>query len=222
MASLEHNSPSRHSLVQLFPEATWQSLEPSFQPDLVAWFAANRPAVVARLQGGEPRGYWRLGVPLPPSQGKHRLTLIVAPTAIKTWCPALLLSDVLASAPSDWVLAIQALLEQSQSLNLKPRVYGSFALQALTGLSYVTPESDLDLIWKPHSRKQLESLFEVLQNWENETGLRADGEVQLPDGSGVCWRELASESKQVLVKSTDSVSLQQREVALDAVDANRE
>lgn len=222
MVSLEYNRPSRHALIQLYPEATWRPVEPSFRLRLAAWFAADRPAVMARLQGEEPSGYWRLGVPLPPDEGKRRLALIVAPTAIKTWHLAIYLRDVLASAPTYWVLAIQILLKQSQALNMEPRVYGSFAWQTLTGLSYVTPESDLDLIWEPRNRKQLELLFEMLQSWEDATGLRADGEVQLPDCSAICWRELASQSKKVLVKTIDSVILQQRQIALDVFDAVRE
>ncbi len=214
---LKRNTPSRHALIQLHPGSIWKPVEPSFRSRLLAWFAADRPTVMARLQGDEPSGYWRLGVPLPPEEGKRRLALIVAPTAVNNWRPALHLRDVLVSAPTYWVLAIQVLLEQSQALNMEPRVYGSFAWQTLTGLSYVTPKSDLDLLWEPRNKKQLESLFEMLQSWEGETGFRADGEVQLPDGSAICWRELASQSKQVLVKTINNVTLQQRQISLDAV-----
>lgn len=95
-------------------------------------------------------------------------------------------------------------------IGLEPCVYGSFAWQALTEECYVTPKSDLDLIWRPRSFPQLNALFSALPKWEMTSGRRADGEIVLPSGDAVCWRELASKAPRILVKSHSSVELRSR------------
>lgn len=168
----------------------------------------------ARQQGDEPPGHWRLGVPLPPAQGKQRLAFSVPPSAVRHWRQPLRLEEVRAAAPPDWQPALHALQTQAAALELTPAVYGAFAWQALTGLAYVTPHSDLDLLWHPQSRAQLAALLALLPAWETASGRRADGEVLLSDGSSVCWRELAGPAAQVLVKTLDKVTLRPRAALL--------
>ena len=98
----------------------------------------------------------------------------------------------------------------ARAIAVDPGVYGSFAWQALTGERYLAPGSDIDLLWRPRDTAQLDSLIAALIEWEQETGRRADGEVLLANGDAVCWRELASGSARVLVKSDAAVALRER------------
>jgi len=93
---------------------------------------------------------------------------------------------------------------------MQPRVYGSFAWQALTRERYVGEDSDIDLLWDPGSAAEIATLVATLTQWERSVKRRADGEVLMSTGDAVCWRELAGESKHILVKSQSTVALRSR------------
>ncbi|MDV2453181.1 malonate decarboxylase holo-[acyl-carrier-protein] synthase [Xanthomonas hortorum] len=201
----------RHALVWLHPDARWQALTPGAQPRLQQWFAAGLPAVVARGDGSEVPGTLRLGVPLPPSEGKQRLALTAHVADIARSTAPLLLDAVIAHAPTDMQPALQALLKQTHANALQPRVFGSFAWQALTGLAYVHAQSDLDLLWYVDTPEQAQSVVTLLQRWEQRHGLRADGELLLADDdTAVNWREYAGSAQQVLVKSNQGCRMASR------------
>lgn len=120
------------------------------------------------------------------------------------------LREVIESCPRDWQDALRHLIVVTRAIRLEPCVYGSFAWQALTGKRYLAPGSDIDLLWRPRDAAQLDKLIATLIRWEQVTGRRADGEVLLSNGDAVCWRELASESSRILVKSDASVALRER------------
>ncbi|NHF66842.1 malonate decarboxylase holo-[acyl-carrier-protein] synthase [Xanthomonas hortorum] len=201
----------RHALVWLHPDARWQALTPGAHPRLQQWFAAGLPAVVARGDGSEAPGTLRLGVPLPPSEGKQRLALSASSVDIARSTAPLLLDDVIAHTPRDMQPALQALLTQTRANALQPRVFGSFAWQALTGLAYVHAHSDLDLLWSIETPEQAHAVVTLLQRWEQRHGLRADGELLLADdGTAVNWREYAGSAQQVLVKSNHGCRMASR------------
>lgn len=210
---------TRHALVWLGASAVWRA-PAADQARLGDWLARDWPLVLARPQGDEPAGWLRLGAALPPSAGKRRLTLF-APTAnIKRWRSPLTLGVVIAAAPLTWRPALHALATQTRAVGVpEPGVFGGFAWQALTGLPYVGPASDLDLIWRLSDPSQPEALFDLLGRWEQATGRRADGEVLLPAAAAVAWRELASNAPKVLVKAPAGVRLQARADVFAALTA---
>jgi phosphoribosyl-dephospho-CoA transferase len=89
------------------------------------------------------------------------------------------------------------------------QVYGSYGWQWLSGLSCVRPTSDLDLLAPVpdlHTAGQLVWLLQGLQ-----LACRVDGELVLPGGWAVAWREYAQliggKVEQVLVKHRTGVQL---------------
>ena len=94
-----------------------------------------------------------------------------------------------------------------QTLNLQ--VYGSFGWQHLTGLPYVRPGSDLDLI-APVS-DDAGALHAALALERMAWPVRLDGELAFPDGHSIAWREYLmrhrSEVAHVLVKHRSGVAL---------------
>ncbi|KGR41516.1 malonate decarboxylase holo-[acyl-carrier-protein] synthase [Xanthomonas vasicola] len=191
----------RHALVWLRGDAQWQAITPGAQLRLQQWFAAGLPAVVARCDGSQSAGTLRLGVPLPPSEGKQRLALQAHVADIARCTAPLTLDAVLPHAPVAVLPALQALLAQTHAQALHPRVFGSFAWQALTGQMYVHAQSDLDLLWSIEMPEHAHAVVALLQRWEQCYRLRADGELLLPDDNAVNWREYAGNAQQVLVKS---------------------
>lgn len=152
-----------------------------------------------------------VGLALPPAQGKRRIALSVASHDIVRYSAPLLLADALAHAPIEWQSALAELDAAAMGTGIELRVFGSLAWQALNGIQYVTPHSDIDLLWHARSLAQLQQGIELLANWELASSLRADGEVLFGGGSAVSWREWATlkpgDEQRVLVKRAFSAGL---------------
>jgi len=179
---------------------------------VAAWLAADRPLVVARQPCGTAlSGSISVGLALPPAQGKRRIGLIVAMQDIVRHTPPLRLADAIAHAPAEWQPALAELEAVAIRNDLELRVFGSLAWQALSGLNYMTPQSDIDLLWHPLSHMQLQQGIALLARWEQDHGLRADGEVLFGINSAVSWREWAAlksgDNQRVLVKRASSAEL---------------
>jgi phosphoribosyl-dephospho-CoA transferase len=184
---------------------------------VAAWLAADRPLVVARQPCGEvisdsiTVGTIATGLALPPAQGKCRVALSVAAPDIARYTLPLRLADAIAHAPAEWQPALTELDAAAMDMELELRVFGSLAWQALSGLQYLTPQSDIDLLWHPRSHAQLQQGIALLAQWEQDHGLRADGEVLFGGSSAVSWREWATlksgKDQRVLVKRASSAEL---------------
>jgi phosphoribosyl-dephospho-CoA transferase len=207
---------------------------------VAAWLAADRPLVVARQpvadvgagharEQKDNRGHGPLlqlkpcsiengisdsivvGLALPPAQGKRRIAFNVASHDIARYTPPLRLADALVHAPSEWQPALAELDAAATNIDIELRVFGSLAWQALSGMQYLTPQSDIDLLWHPRSHAQLQQGVALLARWEQDHGLRADGEVLFGGSSAVSWREWATlksgDDQRVLVKRASSAEL---------------
>lgn len=152
-----------------------------------------------------------VGLALPPAQGRRRIALSVSEHDIVRCTPPLLLGDALTHAPVRWRPALTELDAAARDIDIELRVFGSLAWQALSGLPYLTPQSDIDLLWHAHSHTRLQQGIALLARWEQESGLRADGEVLFGEGSAVSWREWArlesGSDRRVLVKRVGSAEL---------------
>ena len=114
------------------------------------------------------------------------------------------------------------------------RVYGSFGWQHLTGLGYLHPGSDLDLLvrvrdaagadvalaalqeaaaaFAPHAEPPGGSRLADAAGGEIPLAPRLDGELAFDDGRAVAWREWATwrdgRARQVLVKTSSGAYLE--------------
>jgi len=197
----------RHTLVWLSAYAGWQADIAAHEPRLAAWFAQALPAIVARRAADDADPRLRLGVPLPPAEGKLRLALRVpAHDVLRTAPPPALQAVLEGDLVQDWQRPLQALQDIAAA-----RVFGAFAWQHLTGLHYVHARSDIDLLWRIDTTAQADALAARLQAWETRYGRRVDGELCLADGAAVNWREYAGRSREVLVKRPAGAALELRE-----------
>jgi phosphoribosyl-dephospho-CoA transferase len=105
--------------------------------------------------------------------------------------PPVLLRDAAPDgAGREWQPVLAALLDLGEAVETTPRVFGALLWQHTTGLPYLTARSDLDLLWSISDERS------APRSWSGCSGLtrspvRLDGELELPDGAGVNWRELA-------------------------------
>lgn len=171
--------------------------------EVADWCAAGRPLVIARRRPEDEVGELRLGLATPD---KRRIGLHVGPEAVTGRLPPLPLAEAVDAAPALWRPMLTDLAQRAQAAGAVPAVYGSLAWQQRTGLRYVRPESDIDLLFAPRDRWQLDRLLDLLAEVGDGTP-RLDGEILLPDGAAVAWRELAGRPARLLVKGAAEVGL---------------
>jgi malonate decarboxylase holo-[acyl-carrier-protein] synthase len=127
--------------------------------------------------------------------------------------------DVVEHGAAFWPEAMRELAAIIAGVAPQTRVFGSFAWQffaADPAAVYVTRQSDIDLLLTPARGGQLSAWIALLQNFESRwPAPRLDGEVALPGGDFVSWREFAARPKKILVKGADHVSLR----PIDDIDA---
>jgi phosphoribosyl-dephospho-CoA transferase len=199
----------RHDLVFVEPDA-WRSLLMA-RPELVVhhlvsqWADNSWPLIRRRPLPGESG--IGLGLPLPPMAGRQRLSINLPAAAIRASQPPPLLADCAEVAPPGWASVIAELLRVDDSV----RCFGSLAWQQMTGLAYLRPQSDLDLLWTVRDAPHAMWLSQSIAAVAGTTSLRLDGELLLPSGDAVQWREWSSGAAQLLVKSITGIAMTARE-----------
>ena len=203
----------RHQLVRLVPEA-WNSLiavaDEAVHAALVHWASGALPLVVARQACGADASSLALGLALPGRWGRRRLSVSVALTQISsvtTFPDARVLAGLL---ERDADLALAHLCDGLQASGLQARVFGSHGWQWITGLTYVHPLSDLDLLVSVADAASADTAVALMDAYL-PTVPRLDGELVFADGTAVAWREWLNwrvgRFDQVLLKRIDGVRL---------------
>ncbi len=160
-------------------------------PLLADWARLGRPVIVRRRMSGDGADDVPVALPFPPSHGKRRVALSFPSGAAMVALPPVLLRDAAPAAPAAWQPVIAALVAFGEGASMAPRVFGALLWEHATGLPYLTARSDLDLLWEVSDEVAAESLLRTLLRLDALGPARLDGEVVLPDGAGVNWRELA-------------------------------
>lgn len=217
----------RHDLLWL-TAAGWddvlaQSL-PQERAALERWQAADWPVVVRRSEDEIDYGQVCIGIPLPPDPAdgsKMRIGSCVPVEAVRDARKPLALEDALPAAPAPWQPGLQALLDQAREQQLSFRVYGSLAMQALTGQAYITAASDIDVLFLPASVTELGRGTGLLSYFSGQLPL--DGEIVFPGPRAVAWKEWtravhARGNARVLAKSTREINLTSVETLLSSFD----
>lgn len=154
------------------------------------WVAQHRPLVVATQPDDLPAGCVALGISPASPRPRQRVCLRVPRRLIVQHWRALPLASAIASAPAHWRAPMARIERLCRRLGIRAGVYGSLAFQILTRQDYLTPDSDLDLLFDCPPGADLPALLAGLRATESGA-LRIDGEVRLPGGWAVPWRELA-------------------------------
>lgn len=204
------SKPSRHARAWLDRQTWRQYLHSSHDARTFAaledWIAKGR-STVARRRDSDAGPECPLAIALPLAEDRARIAFVVDARAIVRVAPPLRLDEVIASSPRAWQAALRDLAARAERIDVSLHVYGSLAWQHITGEPCVTPQSDVDLLWTASDESQIERALDLLVAWERDSGLHADGELLLPDGSACAWRELLSRPERVLVKSDAGVAM---------------
>lgn len=187
---------------------------------LAKWLDAGRPLIVRRPVRAAC-GRICLGLPLPPDspgRGKCRLAFLAEDADPTRITPPPALRDCLAATPQSWRNALEALDRDLRGLGITARVFGALAWESLTGLRYLTPESDVDIIIQRDEAAAPDRLTAALEAFAAHPGRPVlDVEIQLPDGGGFSFAEYVSGAAKILVKGPRHVSLYGRDALLGRV-----
>ena len=188
-------------------EAPW---DPVARSCVGLWAARGLPLVVTR-QPPSHDGRVAAALPAPARYRRRRLALAVEAGDVTAF-DEFPLADAAARllprlAASPWRTLLAALADAGCA----PRVYGGFGWQALTRMSYVHADSDLDLLLPVDSAAHADAVVRLLADtaWD---GPRLDGELLFPDGGAIAWREWRAHRQghaaRVLVKRLHGVALE--------------
>ncbi|MBR0782193.1 malonate decarboxylase holo-[acyl-carrier-protein] synthase [Bradyrhizobium iriomotense] len=202
--------PGRHDLVFVSP-AGWRAILDT-RGDLATdalvarWPKMRWPTIRRRALPGEANGL-ALGLPLPPSAGKKRISLLVDIDHVTSVARPPLLRQARAYAPRNWWSTLDRLDGLARRHAVDARVFGSLAWQSLTGLDYVTTGSDLDVLFEFRTGTDIDRFVADVAAIETDAPMRLDGELMGAGGAAVNWREFHGGATELLVKSIDSVGL---------------
>jgi phosphoribosyl-dephospho-CoA transferase len=201
----------RHDLLQVEPPA-WGAMlrcHPGLAdlPLVADWALREWPVIVRRRMAGDAAENVPAALPLPPVHGKRRLAFSFSSGTAVVALPPVLLRDAARAAPAAWQPVIAALLDLGEAVGVTPRVFGALLWEHATGLPYLTAQSDLDLLWSISDERSAALLVDGLLRLDAGGPIRLDGELELPDGAAVNWRELANQGDEVLVKTMDGVEV---------------
>lgn len=208
---------ARHDLVWLCDDG-WRHVRRT-APDSLAqqamdqWRGADWPATVRRQDTGCSPGEVCLGITLPRDSAagaRTRVSLRCLQAHIRRAIRPLRLDAADAAIFPQWARAWQAWRSVVEEAGLDVRVYGSLAMEVLTGRPYLTDRSDIDLLFFPASPEQLRAGAALFAGCPD--GLPLDGEIIFPSGRAVAWKEwcqtaLQDSRSRVLVKQIDGVRL---------------
>jgi phosphoribosyl-dephospho-CoA transferase len=202
---------ARHELIWLAP-AGWDAqpaTSDATRAMLQRWRDNDWPLIVRRREPDAPADVVCAGLAAPPdpaSGTRLRIPLQVEASYISRHERPLPLQVAAPAAPEVWRHAFAALAAAAGAYDM--RVYGSFAMQALTGQSYLRPTSDIDIVFHPASASQLDAGVALLAAYA--ATLPLDGEIVFPSGQAVAWKEwhaAQDTTARVLVKAASTVQL---------------
>lgn len=126
---------------------------------------------------------------------------------------------LLARLPGPSGPALESLDSAAREREISLGIFGSAALQAVTGYEYLHAQSDLDVVITPASREELREFYEALKDIARWYGRRIDAELKLSETCYIKLHELMSGTKTILAKGTAVPRLLSSQSIWDAMTA---
>ena len=155
-------------------------------------------------------GMIRCGLSLPYKENgtRKRFAVYISPDAVLQVKTPFEVAEDLAGDNG----RIGKLLEEIRKIpGIRAGIYGSAALEWVSGYRYLTDMSDVDLIIEGKSREALYGFYHMLPGLEHLCQTNLDLEARFPGGRDVKLREMFSAQDTVIVKSVDNVELTEAE-----------
>lgn len=186
----------RHQLVRL-NERGWARVVASMrgtaaQGCITHWAEQCWPLVVTRQTSAD---HWRegllcLGLPAPSEWGRARIALTAERSDIAYFDEFPEASAATRLLPRKERPGWEKLFKALSNGKFRPRVYGSYGWQLLTGQQHVRPGSDLDLLLTVSTPDEADRCATLLSaHAAASQGVRLDGELMFANGAALPWRE---------------------------------
>ncbi|PTV95779.1 phosphoribosyl-dephospho-CoA transferase [Rhodobacter aestuarii] len=183
---------------------------PALEAQVGGIFLKDRiPGIACRPTGPVPKGGGQLGFSFPIRLEEQRVRAAVAVsvdqvTAGVTPWEVMGLAEMLGDTAHPVIPALSAICDET---GCKIGLIGSLAMQVVTGLRYLRPGSDVDIVVRGKALDSLMDFHAELGALSARTGLKIDAEVELSGSIGVKLSELVSSADQVLGKTISGVEL---------------
>lgn len=209
---------NRHDLLYLdYDSCKAQVCCLSTEKDLVMnWIQKGNPFIITK-QFSNDSEKTNVGFMLGLEENKKRVNFSIYTEAIKKITELSKLKDLLSILDGHWQKSLSALIDSFDNLALDIYVFGSVMWQYITKQQYIHPKSDIDLLWKPKTREELDQGLSILKVWMKKYSLKIDGEVILPCKNACSWKELLNDDEVVLVKNLHNIYLEKKEVFLSSL-----
>ena len=166
------------------------------------------PAIVRRQEAAE-EGLLCIGFSSPKIIDGIRLRIgsrVPPDCIVRLQTPFDVAKSVKAQLPDCGLL--NELIDAGLRHNTEVGVFGSAALQLVTGLPYMRENSDMDIYLRCHgTRQDLTLFFGQLLKYEEKSGISIDAEIEWPGQYGVKLKELFGPGKTVLGKGLYDVAI---------------
>lgn len=185
-----------------------------------AFLTAAIPGIVCTPKAPLPAGSIQIGVSFPFREDGVRVrSAVVLPRggvdAVHTpWDVA----GRIAAGAFPEADELVELTELGRDHGIAVGLFGSAALQALTGLPYMEPCSDIDAVVIARSAAGLRSFHAALAEFARRHNRTCDVEVAVPGGLGIKLKELVSDVTAVAGRGMNGVRLVDRRRVLDEID----
>lgn len=149
---------------------------------------------------------WRISTQCP----REEIRRILTPWDIPAYLSAL---------PAPVGPALTQLAQAADGCGVPFGVFGSAALQAVTGLPYLHPHSDLDVVIGTAPAPQIKAFYDQLLALSQRVSIHIDGELMLHDSCYLKLHELMQGHKTILAKGTYQPRLISRQEIWDTIAA---
>lgn len=186
------------------------------------WIAEGKAFVNPRQDTRSPN--IQLGLAFIQDGVKHRASLQAKCEDILRGNPPHELSDCLDMFPKEEAIVLRQLIEKLELKGLPLYVFGSVAWERISGTSYRTDKSDLDLICDVATLQDLRFVTNAFVEAERALPFCIDGELRFPNDDCVNWLEGLSaldhlDGTEVLVKGEAGVYMGTIDSLLEPVHA---
>jgi phosphoribosyl-dephospho-CoA transferase len=157
-----------------------------------------------------------LGLKTSTEAGGARLGFTIDTRHVRRVQEPLALAEAIDAMPAPMRTAALQLADRSAALAVPVHVYGSVSWQHASRDVYLHGSSDLDILARPASQASAEQWVSAVRIVQAAASVRIDGEIELPCGGAVAWREWAGSSRTVVVKTSIGPELRNRDAVWPA------
>jgi|GEM_PF-1537043 len=184
------------------------------------------PGIVCRPTGPCPEGGGQLGFAFPFRKGEERVraAVPVSRDQISRFTSPWEVMDQAAGMACPPHPALPEIRDLGRELGVRTGLIGSAALQAMTGLPYLRPGSDIDLVIRGEGREiaVLDRFRKGVHGISLRHATKIDVEVEFQEKYGIKIDDILSSIQSVIVKTIDEVYLVNREEFIGSLSGSLE